>query len=628
MKHRILSLFMALLLLPGTLSGYIASAPGSGTVEISTASEPSDVLAVRELSEYINGEVLVCYTDGTMEVISFDSNDSLLAGLTLLEQDETVQFIQPNYSYQADALSANDPLSNQQWALFNDGTFEPEDELIQTPIYDTPFDIPSDFWDWDIPDYFDYFDYLHHFFGLGSTQTASLEPTVTATAGIDINAQSAWELYNGGKRNVVVALIDTGVDDSHEDLADALWTNEDEIAGNGIDDDNNGYVDDIHGWNFYHNSNRIYTNSSDDSHGTHGAGTIVATSGNSLGITGIINSNSVKIMSLKALGGKAGTGDTADIVKAIHYAEANGASICNLSLGSSINDRALYQAIANSSMLFVVAAGNDAANTDWTPYYPASYDLDNIISVANLSYNGSLHSSSNYGAESVDLAAPGTCILSTTPENGYDYMTGTSMSAPFVSAAAAMLYSHHDSITLADVKTILLSTATELETLQGKTVCNGMLNLGEAMAYDVSRLETEPEELPDTQEPGNPDSTPEISVETLTYQRNTYLVVSIKDADGDLAHVSYATGELTAEQFKNGTVGTSFTLDYNGSSTFLVRSSGSYTFYARDNAGNEAVQTIKITVDTQQPPIIAIPDNRRNRNGGYPGNTPFFDWWY
>lgn len=628
MKHRIFCIFMSLLLLLGVPSGYIASTHDSNNMKSSTVFEPTDIPVKYKPSEYINGEVLVCYTDGTIEVISFDSDDFLLAGLTLLEQDETVQFLQPNYSYQADALSTGDPLFNQQWALFNDGTFEREDELTQAPIYDTPFDIPSDFWYWDLPDYFDYFDYLHSFFGLEYPRTASAEQTVIATAGIDIKAQAAWELYNGGTRDVVVALIDTGIDFSHEDLTDAFWVNEDEIDGNGIDDDNNGYVDDIHGWNFYHNSNRIYTNNSDDSHGTHGAGTIAATSGNSFGITGIVNSDSVKIMSLKALGGRTGTGDTADIVKAIHYAEANGASICNLSLGSSINDRALYQAIANSSMLFVVAAGNDAANTDRAPYYPASYDLDNIISVANLSYDGSLHSSSNYGAKSVDLAAPGTYILSTTPKNGYDYMTGTSMAAPFVSAAAAMLYSHYDSITLADVKTILLSTVTELETLQGKTVSNGMLNLGEAMAYDISQLKSEPEEVSDTPENSNLGNAPEISIETLTYQRNTYLIVTIKDTDDDLTHVLYSTGELTAEQFQNGTVGIAFTLDYDDSSTFLVRNSGSYTFYARDNAGNEVVQTINITVDTQQPPMISLPDSGRNRNGGYPGNIPFFDWWY
>ena len=198
---------------------------------------------------------------------------------------------------------------------------------------------------------------------------------------------------------------DTGIDYTHEDLAGAIWVNEDEIPGNGIDDDGNGYIDDVHGWNFYDHTNQVYTGD-EDSHGTHGAGTIAASSNNQIGISGIVPGERVKIMPVKALGGSDGSGTTASLIQAIHYAEANGASICNLSLSSSKNDRALYQAIAQSNMLFIVAAGNDSANIDLSPTYPASYNLDNILSVANLCYDGVLHHTSNYGASSVDLAAP------------------------------------------------------------------------------------------------------------------------------------------------------------------------------------------------------------------------------
>lgn len=171
--------------------------------------------------------------------------------------------------------------------------------------------------------------------------------------------EQAWKLYDGGKREVVIALIDTGVDSSHEDRQDILWTNENEIPGNGTDDDGNGYVDDVNGWNFYNSNNRIYASASDDSHGTHAAGTIAASGDNGIGIAGIVQNENVKLMVLKVLGGSDGGGTTASIIEAIRYAQANGAAICNLSLGSSFNDRALYQAMAASSMLFVAAAGND-----------------------------------------------------------------------------------------------------------------------------------------------------------------------------------------------------------------------------------------------------------------------------
>lgn len=658
MKYRILSFCMALLLFLGVPSGYAASACGSEDAN-HTTQEHADAFEVHALSEYINREVFVYYTDGSFAVITYESDEALSAGLTALAQDEAVLFTQPNYSYVAGALSVNDPLGAQQWALSNDGSFVPEKES-RYPVYDTPFSFPSGSEQWGIPDryydnffgdyfddnYNDYFgdyfddffnDFFGDFFGMNYYRTVTNTPSKSAVAGIDINAEAAWKLYNGGVREVIIALIDTGVDASHEDLTGALWVNEDEIAGNGIDDDKNGYIDDINGWNFYRNNNRIYTNSSDDSHGTHGAGTIAANAGNNLGISGITDSDSVKIMSLKALGGNSGSGSTASLIEAIRYAEANGASICNLSLAGTSNDRALYQTIADSSMLFVIASGNDGANTDRTPCYPASYDLDNIISVANLSYDGTLHYSSNYGTTSVDIAAPGAYILSTTPNNSYGYMTGTSMSAPMVSAAAAMLYSHYDSIDLMDVKEILLSTTTELDSLQGKIASGGMLNLGAAMAYDIETLPEQPADnsKPEITKPNTPnadsadsDSAPVIEIETLTYMGSTYLIVTVTDANGDLARTAYASGTLTAEDFKGGTLGTAFDLDCDGSATFLVRDSGSYTFYAQDSEGNETLQVISVTTDTRQSPIVPLPGSNRSRNGVFRGKAPSFDWWY
>lgn len=391
-------------------------------------------------ADYKNLEALVVYKDGTSEVRTYGDEAELAAGLKILGSDGDVACVQPNYSYTAS--SDSDPLYTDQWALYNDGSFELATNQNDYPVFDSPFGEPSAPRDWNGP--------------ARQSTMAKASSAVTAVSGVDVNAEEAWDIYDGGSRDVVVALIDTGVDSSHEDLQGVLWTNTDEIAGNGIDDDGDGYIDDVSGWDFYDNT-ATASISSDDDHGTHCAGSIAANQDNGAGVTGLVGDTShVQIMSLKVLGGKDGEGSTADIIKAIQYAEANGASIVNLSLGSNYFDYALYQTIKNSDMLFVVAAGNDGADSDQTPCYPASFNLSNIIAVANLNCDGTLSDSSNYGAASVDIAAPGSYILSTTTDNSYSYMTGTSMAAPLVTAAAAMVYSYDTGATLSQVRQILL----------------------------------------------------------------------------------------------------------------------------------------------------------------------------
>jgi subtilisin family serine protease len=178
-------------------------------------------------------------------------------------------------------------------------------------------------------------------------------------------------------------------------MGDVFWINTDETPDNGVDDDLNGYVDDVSGWNFYNNNNVLY-NGAEDSHGTHCAGTIAAASDNGLGIAGLVSDGSARLMVLKVLGGENSMGTTSSVIEAIEYAEKNGASIVNLSFATSRYDRALYQSIENSSMLFVVAAGNDGSCIDDGGAYPACYALNNIISVAALSYDGLLYRNSNY----------------------------------------------------------------------------------------------------------------------------------------------------------------------------------------------------------------------------------------
>ncbi len=542
-----------------------------------SAADPEDGLppSVLAPAAYTGGEILVLYQDGSCETVACQDDAALAETLAQLSAHPDVALVQPNYTYESTALSTSDPLVGEQWALDNDGSFQLEEQENRYPVFDDPFDVPSAPWQWIAPWWM---------WSAGSIQ-------VQAVPGIDIGLADAWRLYDGGSRDVVVALVDTGIDYTHEDLVGRIWTNTDEIPGNGIDDDGNGYVDDVYGWNFYSGTNDVYVGT-EDAHGTHGAGTIAANAGNGVGIAGIVQSDHVKVMAVKALGGSDGSGTTASIIQAIQYAEANGAQICNLSLGSSQNDPALYRTIASSKMLFVVAAGNDGTDLETAPSYPASYDLDNLIAVANIRYDGELDPTSSYGAASVDLAAPGSYILSTTPGDTYSYMTGTSMAAPMVSAAAAMVYSAFPKATLADVKDILLASVHKLDSLTGRTATGGMLDLGAAMAGDATastgRAWAEPDLTAYTDNP------PVISLSLSQWLGRRYLTVQVLDADGDLLRAAYASGTRTAADFQGGNAGNPISLSTWGTATFLVRTGGTYTFYAVDQAGNETVRTVEL----------------------------------
>ena len=536
--------------------------------------------SVLDPAAYDSGEILVLYQDGSCETVTCQDDAALAETLAQLSAREDVALVQPNYTYESTALSTSDPLLGEQWALDNDGSFQLEEQENRYPVFDDPFEMPSAPWQWIAPWWM---------WSAGGSTAGSIQ--VQAVPGIDIGLAEAWGLYDGGSRDVVVALVDTGIDYTHEDLAGRIWTNVDEIPGNGIDDDGNGYVDDVYGWNFYSDTNDVYVGT-EDAHGTHGAGTIAANADNGTGIAGIVQSDHVKVMAVKALGGSDGSGTTASIIQAIQYAEANGAQICNLSLGSSQNDPALYRTMASSDMLFVVAAGNDGTDLETSPSYPASYDLDNVISVANIRYDGELDPTSSYGAASVDLAAPGSYILSTTPGGTYSYMTGTSMAAPMVSAAAAMVYSAFPNATLADVKDILLASVQKLDSLSDCTATGGMLDLGAAMAgaatASTGRAWAEPDLTAYTDNP------PVISLSLSQWLGRRYLTVQVLDADGDLLRAAYASGTRTAADFQGGNAGNPISLSTWGTATFLVRTGGTYTFYAVDQAGNETVRTVEL----------------------------------
>ena len=293
------------------------------------------------------------------------------------------------------------------------------------------------------------------------------------TAGIDINAVSAWEV-NTGSPKVVVAVIDTGIRYTHQDLSANMWVNPDEIPGNGIDDDGNGYVDDIHGINAINGSGDPFD---DDDHGSHVAGTIAASANDAGRHVGA--AYNVELMGLKFLGPFGGS--TSDAITCIEYAVAAGADITNNSWGGGDFSQALLDAIQaanDAGLLFVAAAGNDASNNDTTSSYPANYDVPNVISVAAIDRNGTLASFSNFGADSVDIGAPGFDILSSTAtsDSSYASFSGTSMAAPHVAGAAALVVSEFSGIGIAELRARLLNTSVPLPSLAGSTVTGGMVD--------------------------------------------------------------------------------------------------------------------------------------------------------
>lgn len=286
--------------------------------------------------------------------------------------------------------------------------------------------------------------------------------------GIDINVEKAWDVTKGDP-SVVVAVIDSGVDYNHPDLSNNIWKNTKEIPNNNIDDDGNGYVDDVNGWNFYQNNN----NPMDDyEHGTHVAGTIAA-SDNTIGVIGV--APHVKIMPLKFLD-STGHGSIADAINAINYAKKMGAKIINNSWGGGDYSQALYDTIKNYNGLFVAAAGNVGTDNDVYASYPASYNLPNILSVAAIDNIGSLADFSNYGATTVDVAAPGVRIYSTVPSNSYESLRGTSMATAHVSGIAALVLSTNPSDTTANIKNSIRESVVKLPSLSGKVATGGMVN--------------------------------------------------------------------------------------------------------------------------------------------------------
>lgn len=414
-----------------------------------------------------------------------------------LQNNPWVEYAQPNYKINLlENYKANSPeLRAAAIKILDDAETKP-------PIKDNP-EIPK-----------------------APTSASGVDPLISKQWGMnDIGGLDIWKSFRGNQ-DMVVAVIDTGVDYTHEDLLPNMWRNPGEAgvdangkdkSTNGIDDDNNGYVDDIVGWDFVSNDNKPYDLAVDPmqllagggnpGHGTHCAGNVGARGSNNIGISGV--APDVKIMALRFISEK-GAGTTAEAVKAIRYAVDNGAKVLSNSWGSEGEDpedrdgnkilKETIQYCQDKGVLFIAAAGNGHKgvgynnDTDAKPALPASYDHDIIMSVAALDSQDKLGSFSNWGAKTVDIGAPGVKVFSTTVGSNYTdtvldmfgytvYWDGTSMATPHVAGAAALYWSAHPNQTWQDVKNALLTSAKPIPSLNGKVSSNGKLNLISLMAH-------------------------------------------------------------------------------------------------------------------------------------------------
>lgn len=327
---------------------------------------------------------------------------------------------------------------------------------------------------------------------------ASTDPQVYAQSSADTGVETAWQeslSLSSYNQKVIVAVIDTGLDKYHDVFlprasggTGALWVNNAEYNGlPGVDDDQNGFVDDINGWNFISNTNNFYD---DDNHGTHVAGIVVGTAQNIFARP--LQESKILVMPLKFLGGS-GSGSTSNAIRAIYYAVNNGARVINNSWGGPSYSRALHDAITyayDNKVLVVSAAGNYSSNNDATPIYPSSYDVPSNLSVASTSSYDDLSSFSNYGVNSVHLGSPGEFIESTIPGNKTLKMSGTSMAAPFVAGMAALAYREAPYLSGYQMRNLVIGTSTRLNRLYGRVSSSARIDSAALIATAKTMVST------------------------------------------------------------------------------------------------------------------------------------------
>lgn len=286
----------------------------------------------------------------------------------------------------------------------------------------------------------------------------------------DIDAPEAWAIHTGRHDAPVIAVIDTGIDYNHPDLAANMWTNTGEIPGDGIDNDNNGVIDDVHGYNAFANTGDPLDG---HGHGTHCAGTIAGVGNNGVGVVGV--NHAAQVMAVKIFSDDGST-DSAAILRGIEYATKMGAKITSNSWGGGGASEAQKEAFQSSTALHIMAAGNNYSNNDLIANYPSNYDIPNNIAVAASDRNDKRPGFSNYGPTTVDIAAPGKDIYSAAPGGGYQYMSGTSMATPHVAGVAGLVASAYPEATAEEIKARILDGADKLDYWKSKVVDGNRLN--------------------------------------------------------------------------------------------------------------------------------------------------------
>ena len=416
--------------------------PGEVIVKLSRTGmlQAQSLAAVLDASRFNISEMTAFETNGAFYKVKLARDTDLAAFLDAANRNGAIAYAEPNYIMRK--LGARDAADDE--VMPNDADF----------------------------------DKLWGMKNVGQKDTGN----VVGKPGADINATKAWKVTTGNK-DILVAVIDTGVDYTHPDLVDNIYANPGESGGgketNGIDDDGNGFVDDFHGWNFA----GVSTNNpmDDNEHGTHVSGTIAGKGNDGRGVAGVNWTSS--ILPVKFLTGE-GSGTLEDAVKAIQYATKMGAKVMNNSWGGGGYTQSMFDAINEAKakgLLFVAAAGNDSQNSDSSPHYPAGYQIDNVIAVAASTNIDTLASFSTYGKRTVHIAAPGHKIYSTVPNGGYDTFSGTSMATPHVVGAAALVWGMDTTQTYAQVKQRILDSRDYVAGMARKVNMSGRLNVGNAV---------------------------------------------------------------------------------------------------------------------------------------------------
>lgn len=549
---------------------WIVQLNSRGVNEVSSVGQTYDLLS---LADY-NGQVIRGLGMEGLVLIQTEHEVEQAAFMQGLLDSGYVKYVQPNAVLENQATTPNDASFLNTWGLNNTGQFN------------------------------------------GSVADA------------DIDAPEAWDMSTGSS-DVVVGIIDTGVKWDHVDLVNNMWTNPGEIAGNGIDDDGNGFIDDIHGYDFVNNDGNPMD---DHGHGTHVAGTVSADGNNGIGVAGV--SWNSQIMALKFMA-SSGSGSTSDAVRAINYATmmktqygVNILVTCN-SWGGGGYSSSLYNAIVanrDAGMLFMAAAGNDATNNDSGPHYPSSYDVNNIIAVASTDWADHLSSFSNYGATSVDIAAPGSNIYSTTFNGAYGYMSGTSMATPQVAGLAALAWSYSPQSTWQEIKTAILTGGDTLAVLNNKVATGKRIN-----AYNTLNLLTpaEPESNIIVRDSNNSlindGQNAAISFGSVVQNdaavTKSFTITNSGTADLVLSNWSLPSG-FSLSQAASGTIaaGASSTFIVAMSTSTVGAKSGAISFTTNDPDIATFNFNLSGTVTAQTPAEVAVSYNNTNITDG--SNTP------